>query len=163
MEKPGIVIDIPQFGRREIHALVSDFTGTLTRKGKLVAGVKGRLVRLLELVDVHIVTSDVFGTAKEQLAGILTPHIIRGKRHDLEKERYLRRIGPRHVAALGNGNNDWRLLRKVKNAGGLSLAVENGEGCAVAALLQAHLLIFGAANALDLLLEPKSCLATLRL
>ncbi len=163
MEKPGIVMDIPRFGRREIHAVVSDFTGTLSRGGKLVPGVKERLVRLIELVDVHVVTSDVFGTAKEQLDGVLEPYIIGAGRQDTEKERYLSRMDARHVAALGNGNNDRRLLKKVKKSGGLAIAVENGEGCALLALLNAHLVVFGAANALDLLLEPKACLATLRL
>jgi soluble P-type ATPase len=163
MKNPGIVMDIPGFGRREIHTVVSDFTGTLTREGKLVPGVKERLVRLLELVDVHIVTSDVFGTARSELKGIVEPYILQGGRQALEKERYLSRMEARHVAALGNGNNDRRMLKKVKKSGGLAIAVENGEGCALMALLNAHLVIFGAANALDLLLEPKACLATLRL
>jgi hypothetical protein len=50
----------------------------------------------------------------------------------------------------------------VKEAGGLAIAVDNGEGCAIDALLNANLFIVGVVNALDLLLEVRSCKATLR-
>ena len=66
------------------------------------------------------------------------------------------------MAAFGNGNNDRMLLKAVKEGAGLAVAVDNGEGCAVDALVNAHLFIVGAANALNLLLEPRSCKATLR-
>jgi soluble P-type ATPase len=66
------------------------------------------------------------------------------------------------MAAFGNGANDRLLLREVKNAGGLAVAVENGEGCAVETLLEAAVLIHGAQNAIGLLLEPARIKATLR-
>jgi hypothetical protein len=44
----------------------------------------------------------------------------------------------------------------------LAIAVGNGEGCVDDALVNAHLFIVDAANALDLLLEPRACRATLR-
>ena len=107
-------------------------------------------------------TSDSFGTAKEELAGVVTPDILTKERHDLEKQDYVKTFDLKHVAAFGNGNNDRLLLKTVKEGGGLAIAVDNGEGCAVDALLNAHLFIVGAANALNLLLEPRSCKATLR-
>lgn len=162
MKKPGISIDIPGFGSRKIHTIVSDYTGTLSCKGKLVPGLKERLLKLLDRVEIHVVTSDSFGTAAEELRGVLTPYILREERHDLEKERYVRRLDLPYVAAFGNGNNDRLLLNAVKQAGGLAIAVDNGEGCATDALVNAHSFIMGAANALDLLLEVTSCKATLR-
>ena len=66
------------------------------------------------------------------------------------------------VAAIGNGNNDRLLLQSVKERRGLAIAVENGEGCSVEALIHAHLLVHGAANALDLLLNTDRLVATLR-
>jgi soluble P-type ATPase len=71
-------------------------------------------------------------------------------------------VGLDHVAAFGNGNNDKLLLEIVNNGGGLAIAVDNGEGCAIAALKNANLSIVGAVNALDLLLDPTRCKATLR-
>jgi soluble P-type ATPase len=82
--------------------------------------------------------------------------------HDAEKQDYVKTLELRHVAVFGNGNNDRLLLKTVKEGGGLAIAVDNGEGCAVDAIMNAHLFIVGAANALNLLLEPRSCKATLR-
>ena len=66
------------------------------------------------------------------------------------------------LAVLGNGNNDRLALAEVKKAGGLAVAVENGEGCSLDALTNAHILIFGAAHALDLLVDPQFVTAALR-
>jgi soluble P-type ATPase len=44
-------------------------------------------------------------------------------------------------AVFGNGNNDRLLLQKVKENGGLCVAVKNGEGCSIEALSNAHLLV----------------------
>ncbi len=162
MSKSGITIEIPGFGRRAIRTIVSDYTGTLSCGGKLVPGVGERLQQLLDSVDIHVVTSDSFGTAKEQLKHILLPHILSQQRHDIEKEDYVNKLDVEHVAAFGNGNNDRLLLKRVKQAGGLAIAVDNGEGCALDALFNAHIFIVGATNALDLLLQSDRCKATLR-
>ena len=50
----------------------------------------------------------------------------------------------------------------VKTAGGLSIVVDNGEGCSVDALVNSHLLVRSATEALDLLLDPQHCSTTLR-
>lgn len=162
MTKKGILIDIPGFGQKEIRQIVSDYSGTLSSQGTLVPGVRERLIKLLELIDLHVVTSDSFGTAARELEGIVQPHILIGTRHDIEKDEFVRSFDLSRVAAFGNGNNDRLLLKAVKEGGGLAVAVDNGEGCAVDALLNANLFIVGAANALNLLLETRSCKATLR-
>jgi soluble P-type ATPase len=71
-------------------------------------------------------------------------------------------LNPRYVASFGNGNNDRLHLKVVKEAGGLAIAVENGEGCALEAILNANVFVAGAVNAFDLLLEPTRLRATLR-
>ena len=162
MKKAGILIEIPGFGTREIRTIVSDYTGTLSCGGRLVPGVREKLIVLLGLVDIRILSSDSFGTANEELAGVATPDILTEERHDLEKQDCVKAFDLKHVAAFGNGNNDRLLLKTVKEGGGLAIAVDNGEGCAVDALVNANLFIVGAANALNLLLEVRSCKATLR-
>lgn len=167
--KRGIEIDIPGFGKRLIKTVVSDYTGTHSRNGELVEGVKGRFIRLAESVDIVILTSDSFGTAENQLRG-LPLHLRKlqyekqreGEPDDEQKERIVHEYGPQHVAAFGNGNNDRLMLKRVRDAGGLAIAVDNGEGCAIDALLGANLFIVGSANAIDLLLYPTRCVATLR-
>lgn len=58
-----LAIDIPGFGFVGAEHLVTDFTGTLSVDGKLLAGVKKHLQVLSEILKIHIVTSDTFGTA----------------------------------------------------------------------------------------------------
>ncbi len=83
--------------------------------------------------------------------------------HPRLKRDYVRdnHIDPQHVATLGNGNNDRLLLQMVKGRG-LAIAVDNGEGCAVDAMLNADVFVVRIVNALDLLLDPTRCKATLR-
>ena len=163
MEKPGITINIPGFGKVQINAIFSDYTGTLSFSGKLVTGIKDRLLRLAELVDIHIVTADSFRTAEEELKGLpIVWKRVEGKNEDVQKQRYAVELNPRYVASFGNGNNDRLHLKVVKEAGGLAIAVENGEGCALEAILNSNLFVVGAVNALDLLLEPTRLRATLR-
>ena len=162
MKKPGITIDIPGFGKIQIHAILSDYTGTLALGGKLVTGVKARLLRLAELVDIHVVTADSFGTAQEELKGLpIVWRRLEGENEDVQKRRYAVGLN-RYVASFGNGNNDRLHLKVVKEAGGLAIAVENGEGCALEAILNASVFVVGAVNAFDLLLEPTRLRATLR-
>ena len=164
MNKPGIRIDIPGYGRVDLAVLVTDYTGTLSCGGKLSDGVEARLRRLAEVVDIHVLTADTFGTVRAELAGVPAHLEIVGEKDlRLRKAEYVETCcDPARVAAMGNGNNDWLLLRTVKAAGGLALAVDNGEGCHVQAILEAHLLIHGAAATLDLLLEPRRLKAGLR-
>jgi soluble P-type ATPase len=161
-----ISVDIPGRSRLEIRWIVSDYTGTQAFAGAVRDGVRSRLVRLAAAAEIHVITADTFGTARRELAGLpLTLHVLDGgSPHDAQKLRYIgeRSMELRHIAAFGNGNNDRRLLEAVKAAGGLAVAVDNGEGCALDALLGASLLVTGAENALDLLLEPDRCRATLR-
>ena len=163
MKKPGIAIDIPGFGKLQINAILSDYTGSLSFSGKLVPGVKERLVRLVELVDIHVVTADSFGTAEKELQGLpLTCRKLEGAGEDVQKQNYAAKLNPHCLASFGNGNNDRLHMKLVKEAGGLAIAVENGEGCALDAILNSNIFVFGAVNALDLLLEPTRLRATLR-
>jgi soluble P-type ATPase len=108
------------------------------------------------------VTADSFGTAENELAGIAEPYILRTARHDAEKANDVTRFELPDVTAFGNGRNDRLMLKTVKEGGGLAVAVDNGEGCALDAMLNADLLEVGAGNAIDLLLHPVRLKATLR-
>jgi soluble P-type ATPase len=149
-------------GPWEIRTVVTDYTGTLSYAGRLVPGIREVLLGLLRLVDLHVVTSDTFGTASAELEGVLAPHILGEGEHDVEKERYVRRFDLRRVAAFGNGRNDRLLLQAVKEGGGLAIAVDNGEGCALETLVSAEVFVAGAVNAFGLLLDPTRLQATLR-
>jgi len=152
-------LDIPGFGLIRLEHLVSDFTGTLSVDGKLVTGVRERLSRIAEFLNIHILTADTFGRAREELRGInCEVHILTGEDHDIQKEEYVKRLGPDKVIAFGNGNNDRRMLRAAR----VGIAVCLNEGCSIDALESADIAVNSPLDALDLLLNPKRLKATLR-
>ncbi len=154
-----IEMDIPGFGPIHLSHLVSDFTGTLSVDGHLLPGVKDGLNRLSEKLTIHILTADTFGRAREALAGVPCQiQILTGPDHDVQKEEYLKKIGPEKVIALGNGNNDRRMLKSAK----VGIAVTEEEGCAVEAIMAADIHVRSAMSALTLLLNPLRFKATLR-
>jgi len=164
--KSGIRIDIPGFGHLHIKTICSDYTGTLSCEGELIKGIGKRLRQLGKLADIHVVTSDTRKTAREQLAGLpVTLHDrIASDAHDVFKRDYLTQLGVglRHIAVFGNGRNDRLWLAAVRDAGGLAIAVDVGEGCAVETMMSANVFVADIANALDLLLDRKRIVGTLR-
>lgn len=153
-------LDVPGFGMIQLNYLVSDFTGTLSVDGRLIEGVQDRLNKIGEFLEIHFLTADTFGKAREELKGIKGGrlHILTGERHDLQKEAYVNQIGPENTVALGNGNNDCLMLQAAR----VGIAVSEGEGCAVKALVAADIQVHSILDGLDLLLHPKRCKATLR-
>lgn len=152
-------IDIPGFGLLEIEHLVSDYTGTLSVDGLLLPGIREKLNKLSESMEIHVLTSDTFGKARAELKGINCEiHILDGENIDILKEEYIKKLGAEKVVAMGNGNNDRRMLKKAR----LGIAVIEGDGCAADALLAADIHVRNAHDALDILLNPKRFIATLR-
>jgi P-type E1-E2 ATPase len=151
--------DIPGFGPIKLEHLVSDFSGTLSVDGKLLPGVKERLNRISEFLKIHILTSDTFGKARSELGGVTCElHILTGESHPVQKEAYVKKLGAQNVAAFGNGNNDCRMLKAAR----IGIAVTENEGCAVDAITAANIHVRSTLDGLDLLLNPKRLLATLR-
>jgi soluble P-type ATPase len=152
-------LDIPGFGHINLEHLVSDFTGTLSVDGKLLAGVKDRFNQLAESLSIHVLTADTFNMANTELENInCDVRILTGDDHDLQKEEYVKKLGADCVVAFGNGNNDRKMLKAAK----IGIAVCLNEGCATDAAISANIMVTSATDALDLLLNPKRLKATLR-
>ncbi len=152
-------IDVPGFGLVQLEHLVSDYTGTLSVDGKLLPGVKDQLNKLSQGMKVHILTADTFGIAKAELEGVKCEfHILEGTNHDVQKEAYVCKLGPDKVIALGNGNNDRKMLKTAR----IGVAICLREGCSVDAIKAADIQVNSTTDALDLLLYPKRMKATLR-
>src|SRR4030043_1782866 len=152
-------IDIPGFGLVQLEHLVSDFTGTLSVDGRLLPGVRGQLKEIAKFLNVHILTADTFGKVKTELEGTdCEIHILKGKKHDVQKEEYVKKLGAEGVVAFGNGNNDRKMLKAAR----VGIAVSQGEGCAVDAITSADIHVTSANIGLDLLLHPKRIKATQR-
>jgi len=154
-----IEVNILGFGLLRLEYLVSDFTGTLSLDGRLLPGINEKLSELTKSLKVHVLTADTFGTAKNELMGVpCEVMIVKGENLDVQKEAYVKKMGAKKVVALGNGVNDRKMLKAAR----LGIAVVGSEGCAVEALLSANVLVTNVSDGLDLLLNPKRLVATLR-
>ena len=153
-----IEIDISGFGPVRLANLVTDFTGTLSCDGILLQGVGEKLREISEHLAVHILTADTCGTAIWELEGLpCTTHIVSGAGIDLQKEEFVRKLGPEQVVAFGNGCNDRKMLKAAR----LGIAVSGSERCSTDALMAADVHVSDVIDAFDLLLKSKRCKATL--
>ncbi len=152
-------LDIPGFGPVLLRHLVSDFTGTLSVDGELLPGVKEKLNEMAEILYVHILTADTFGKARKELEGVQCGiHILTGESHDIQKEEFVQQLGAGGVIALGNGNNDRRMLQAAR----VGIAVCLAEGCSRDAIVSADIVVSSPVDALNLIFNPKRMKATLR-
>ena len=151
-----IRIDIPQRGMIELHHAVFDVNGTLAIDGMPIPGVVDRLKALGEHLSLHALTAGTHGNIMElqKVLGIPLQIISSGE----EKTRYVERLGPANVIAFGNGMNDLGMLRLAA----IGVAILAGEGAAMVALQAADVLALGPVDAIDLVLNPKRLIATLR-
>jgi P-type E1-E2 ATPase len=153
----GIHVAIPGWAKPlHITRLVLDFNGTLARDGTLIRGVGPRLKRLAAHVDVVVLTSDTFGTARQQLSGLSVRVIV--ARNGAAKRRALKVMHPAGAVVIGNGVNDVPMIR----AAALGIATCGAEGAATALLRAATIVVPDVRDALDLLLRPNRLVATLR-
>mgnify|MGYP005817836787 CR=1 FL=1 len=154
-----IKLDIPGFGQRALDHLVLDYNGTLAIDGRIQPGVSSRLSQIKHNLLIHILTADTFGTVRATFGQTdYTVHILPAGDEREAKAEYVRTLGAKTCVCMGNGGNDATMLKEA----GLSMAVLQPEGVAMAALLAAHVLVPGIEAALDLLLHPSRLTATLR-
>ncbi len=154
-----ITIDIP--GRKTFHLehLVLDFNGTLAVDGNLIDGVKERLQELSGKLSIHVITADTFGTVANQLKGInCHVKILEKEQQDRQKKIYIKQLGKKRCAAIGNGYNDWQMLKHAA----LSIVTIQAEGASSQSLKHATVVCYSVNHALDLLLNPNRLVATLR-
>jgi len=157
-----------------LTTLVLDYNGTIANRGQLIPGVVDRLRYLAPTLDIHVFTADTFGSVRAELgdsfikeirAGRLTVDIIPpqelrlGRNEGEAKLDMLNRLGAKHCCAIGNGRNDALML----GAAGLSFCVMGKEGSSPKAMNAAHIVCRDILEALELLMEPRCCVATMRI
>ena len=154
-----IKIEIPGIKTIIIEYLVTDYNGTLAQDGKLLENVSEKLNKLSEQVKIFVITADTFGKATENLKDINCElHIIAKNSQAEAKLEFIKNLGADKVCAIGNGNNDELMLK----GSVLGIAVEQGEGLATKSLIASDIVCKSITDALDLLLNPKRLVATLR-
>lgn len=155
-----IEIDIPGSGRLVLAYLVLDVNGTLAVDGTLLPGVLERVERLRAQLQVELLTADTHGRQAEldRQLGFAAHRLQPGLPEAAQKAAFVRSLGAEQTAAIGNGANDTEMLR----VAALGIAVLEGEGTSVDALMAADIAVRSITDALDLLLQPRRLVATLR-
>jgi len=153
------MIEVPHFKNLKIENVLFDYNGTLATDGELKEETKGVLEEVCRHYRVYVITADTFGSVKEALKTFdLEVLILSGRDHTEEKAEYLQRLGADKTVAVGNGNNDAKMLEEAV----LSMAIMGDEGCAKKTLLASDLVCKEIVHAMKLLLYPKRLIATLR-
>ena len=154
-----IKIDIPGNKILQIEHLVLDYNGTIAFDGALIEGVKESLAELSQMLTIHVITADTFGSVKKALEDIdCKMAVIPLDHQDVAKLEYVKNLGCEQTVSMGNGVND-RLMLK---ASALSVAVIQGEGAAFETLASADVVCADIQSALSLLSNPLRLIATLR-
>lgn len=156
------MIEISLPGRNltlEISHLMLDVNGTLTVGGGLIPGVEERIELLKDKIAIYLLTADTFGRGAE-VAAELGAQLTRVSSCEggLDKKDFLIKLGKEKVVAIGNGYNDMYMLDEAY----LGIAVIGREGCSIEALKRADIVVNDINDALDLLLNTKRLIATLR-
>lgn len=153
----ALTVDIPGRDPLSLEHLLLDQNGTLTDRGVLIDGVSETLVRVKKCLEPHLLSADTFGTL-DQLADQLDID-ARRVNSGAEKLTFLEALGRGRCVAIGNGANDEPMLQ----AAALGIAVIGPEGAAASALRAADVICRSIVEALDLLLDARLLVATLRI
>jgi len=155
-----ISVDIPGRGIHKLKHIVLDYNGTMAKDGLLLPGVEERLNQLSDNIEVHILTADTFGKCRVECKGIKgTVKVLSQPTGAEEKEAFVERLGAEHTVSMGNGANDRLMLAKAA----LGIVVLGSEGTSVQALQNADIAVKDINEGLELLLQPKRLVATLRI
>jgi len=152
-------IDIPGWGNIDIENIVIDLNGTIATDGKIASEVRKKITSLSELAKVYILTADTQGTANKEILG-MNVHLIKVPEENSKKGKFefLSTLNLETTVVIGNGSNDQLTLKEAA----LGIAVLGDEGVSVSAMKSADIVVENIHNALDLFLEPKRLIATLR-
>ncbi len=152
-------IEIPGWGSVDIENIVIDLNGTIATGGKVSRKVKEKINSLSDQATIYILTADTQGTAKEEILG-MKAELIKVPEEDSKQGKFdfLKTLNLEVTVAIGNGSNDQLILKEAA----LGIAILGDEGVSVSAIKSADIVVRNIQNALDLFLEPKKLIATLR-
>ncbi len=154
-----IKIDIPGRETLYIKYALFDMNGTLTVDGKILESTKHKLIKLSKKIKIFILTADTLGKAKDVFDKLPVELTIVDKENGgASKKNFIDKLGCHNCVAIGNGFNDTLMLESAKI--GISVLME--EGICTRTIEKSDIFVKHIDDALDLLLNPKRIIATLR-
>ncbi len=154
-----IKIKIPGKGEYLFKYAFFDLNGTLAVNGIVKLSTFELLDKLCEKLDVYVITADTFGVV-EKLFKNSKVNVIKLSSDNgaEEKKEVIEKFGVENIVAFGNGYNDHLMLANAK----LSIIVLQEEGLCIETLKNADILVKDIDDGINLLLNEKRLIATLR-
>jgi soluble P-type ATPase len=149
-------IAIPNSVVFQLEHLVLDVNGTLTNGGELIDGVGAKLRKLGEALEIHLLSTDTFGSLHHVASVLIVAARVVGE--GAEKAAFVEELGSARCVAIGNGANDRDMLREAA----VGIAVIGPEGAAGTTIAVADVVCRSIGDALELLLDDRALAATLR-
>jgi len=154
-----IEITIPGRGNYTIENLVLDLNGTIALDGEIIIGVKEKLAKLSQKLDVIVVTADTNKNAELLTRDLpINLYKIKETEENDQKLRVVLKKGKNNTVSIGNGCNDVSMLKE----SAIGICIVGGEGASTEAMMASNLVVPTINDALDLLLKPHRLRATLR-
>lgn len=140
-----------------IKTLILDLNGTLAIDGKVIDGVAERIEILREKsLKLFLFTGDTHGNAGKIAEALKLE--VRVTKDAEAKAAAAMELDAQTCATIGNGKIDEKLFQAVR----LSIATLQAEGVHIHTLLAADIVVPHIHDALDLFIEEKRLIATLR-
>lgn len=149
---------VPGVGELELNTIIFDLNGTLTVRGKLPQEVFEQIQKLRDIGFTCVLFSgDQRGNA-QKLAQELGIDFVPTKDTKAKREA-ARKYDKEHIVAVGNARIDIGVFENAK----VRIGTLQAEGIHPGILSHIDILVPSIINALDLLLDPDSLAATMRL
>ena len=154
-----MTIEIPNYKTLTLTHIVLDYNGTIAKDGLFKEEAKPLLKKLTALYSVHVITADTFGSVAEQMKPFdITIKVLQSKNHTQEKQDYIKSLDAQSCVAIGNGNNDVSMIKEAT----VGIALLGDEGCSSKTLQESDIVCKSIESALELFINTKRLVATLR-
>jgi P-type E1-E2 ATPase len=155
-----IEIEVPGFGPLRLECCVLDVNGTIATRGIIDPSLGPYFEQLNRSIEITLLTADTFGIAVQNASefGLNCKVLSKARPEDKEKEAFVKSLGKDRVVAIGNGNNDWRMLKTAA----LGIGIIGDEGISSRCLRAADIIVKSVEDAFEMLLDPVRIRATLR-
>ncbi len=152
-----MIYQIPGTGEVELKTIILDLNGTLSVAGNIVNGAATRVQQLKTLgYRIILFTGNTRGDADTIAADLGIEWKL--AKNAAGKRESVMGLDPETCVSIGNGRIDFELMKAVK----LRIVTLQAEGVHVQTLLNSDVVVPSINDALDLLIDSQSLIATLR-
>lgn len=150
--------EIPGMKPFDIENLCLDYNGTIACDGKLIKGVKEKILLLKNKLNIYVLTADTYGTVEKECKK-LGVNIRRFDRENAAtcKKKIIKSLSGKTIS-FGNGLNDVKLFDNSY----ISVCVLEQEGVCSKLISHSTIIVKNIIDAFDLLINMNRMKATLR-